>query len=71
MVDSVNEPVEIGGVYVRPGDIVVADGDGVVVVPREHALRVAGLAREVLNADKPRRRQLYEQLGRPLDDTVR
>lgn len=30
-----NVPIEIGGVIVRPGDIVVADEDGVVVVPSE------------------------------------
>lgn len=39
--ESVNRPVTIGGVLVRPGDIVVADGDGVVVVPRERAEEVA------------------------------
>ncbi|MPZ19771.1 MAG: RraA family protein [Luteitalea sp.] len=39
--ESVNRPVTIGGVLVRPGDVVMADGDGVVVVPRERAEEVA------------------------------
>jgi 4-hydroxy-4-methyl-2-oxoglutarate aldolase len=42
--ESVNRPVTIGGVLVRPGDIVMADGDGVVVVPRERAAEVANAA---------------------------
>ncbi len=69
-IESVNQPVTIGGVLVRPGDIIVADGDGVAVVPREHAMAVADYAAEILRKDKMGRRSLYEKLGIPLDQTV-
>jgi regulator of RNase E activity RraA len=56
--ESVNRPVTLGGALVRPGDIVVADGDGVIVVPREHAAEVAKFARTFLDNVGKRR---YEE----------
>lgn len=70
-IESVNRPVVCGGVTVVPGDVVVADGDGVVVVPREHAREVARHARQVLEGDKAGRRSLYEKLDLPLDPSVK
>lgn len=70
-IESVNRPVAIGGALVCPGDVVVADGDGVIVVPRKVAKDVATFARKILENDKQGRRGLYESLGRPLDRTVK
>jgi len=47
--ESVNRPIMAGGVLVRPGDVVIADGDGVVVVPREQAAEVAQASRRFLD----------------------
>jgi 4-hydroxy-4-methyl-2-oxoglutarate aldolase len=69
-IESVNKPVSVGGVAVNPGDVIVGDGDGVIVVTRQYAKQVAAYAREILNKDKKGRRDLYQKLGRPLDKTV-
>lgn len=69
--ESVNRPVVLGGVLVKPGDVVVADGDGVIVVPRYVAEDVAKYAREILEKDKAGRRDLYKSMQRPMDKTVK
>ncbi len=40
-------PVSVGGVIVNPGDIIVGDVDGVVVVPRASAEAVLAMAQEI------------------------
>ncbi len=57
--------------HVAPGDVVVADGNGVVVVPRHAAEEVAKFARETLASDQQSRRDLWQTLGLPPDDSVK
>jgi 4-hydroxy-4-methyl-2-oxoglutarate aldolase len=61
---SVNIPVICAGAQVNPGDIIVADDDGVVVVPRELAAQAAdaSAAREAKEADS-RKRLAARELG--------
>jgi regulator of RNase E activity RraA len=69
-IESVNRPITCGGVLVMPGDVIVADGDGVVVVPRGVAGDVASYAHKIIEGDKAARRKLYQQLGLPEDPSV-
>jgi 4-hydroxy-4-methyl-2-oxoglutarate aldolase len=61
---SVNVPVVCAGASVRPGDVIVADVDGVVVVPRDAAAEIARLGKErVAKEQKSRERLRSGELG--------
>jgi 4-hydroxy-4-methyl-2-oxoglutarate aldolase len=69
-IDSYQQPVECGGVYVKPGDLVVADGDGVIVIPAARIADALTIARDIVTRDQKRRANLYAQLGLPADFTL-
>ena len=61
---SVNIPVVCAGALVNPGDVVIGDADGVVVVPREWAADVARLGElRVAKEEKTRQRLRNGELG--------
>lgn len=57
---SMNEPVVVGGVTVRPGDLIVADTDGVVCVPARHVEAVLEAAREIEDREREQTRLIQE-----------
>ena len=69
--ESYNFPINCAGALVFPGDLIVADGDGVIVVPRRDALKVGNLAREINIGDQKSRAGRFKRLGIPLDETVK
>jgi 3-hexulose-6-phosphate synthase/6-phospho-3-hexuloisomerase len=48
---EIGVPVTVGGVRVNPGDWVIGDDDGVVVVPKEQAVEMANRAMDCLEAE--------------------
>ncbi len=53
-VGAINIPISCGGVAVYPGDIIVGDADGVVVVPQNHAQEILTKAKEKIAKDQIR-----------------
>jgi regulator of RNase E activity RraA len=62
-VDAVGEPVSCGGVEVAPGDLVLGDHDGVVIVPRAHADEAIALAEEKVAGENVVRAKLAEGMS--------
>jgi 4-hydroxy-4-methyl-2-oxoglutarate aldolase len=57
-VGTLDEPVEVGGATIRPGDHVVLDTDGVVVVRKERLEEVLAASRERLEKERVKRQRL-------------
>jgi 4-hydroxy-4-methyl-2-oxoglutarate aldolase len=57
-VGTIDEPVELGGAEIRPGDTVVLDTDGVVVVRKERVDEVLAAARERAEGELAKRAKL-------------
>ena len=67
---SSDEPCVCAGVLVHSGDVIVADNDGVIVVPQELADEVAVRAYKIQQKDRIDRRHFYERQKRAYDETV-
>jgi regulator of RNase E activity RraA len=68
-VDAVGVPVSCGGVELAPGDLVLGDYDGVVVIPSTLAAEVVGLAEKKVEGENLVREKLAE--GMPVAEAFR
>ncbi|HAL74791.1 MAG TPA: hypothetical protein DCM45_06860 [Clostridiales bacterium] len=64
------QTISCAGVKVRPGDIICADDDGVIVLPIEKAEAVLNFAKQTLAKDQKTRRRNYIDAGMAFDDTL-
>lgn len=56
---QVNYPIAIGGVTVQPGDYIIGDVDGVIVVPQEDAERIVAAAEAKVAKDEVREQEAH------------
>ncbi|CAH2943298.1 MAG: Demethylmenaquinone methyltransferase-like protein [uncultured Paraburkholderia sp.] len=61
----VNAPISIGGTAVNPGNLVVGDADGVVVIPRKDVARIIELAQKKLDTETARIAAIHKGDVRP------
>ncbi|MBX3146394.1 MAG: RraA family protein [Gemmatimonadales bacterium] len=66
---AVNQPVDIAGITVHPGDLVIADDAGVVIVPYALAAQVADRALELERAEAARLVRIEK--GEPVPDLAK
>ncbi len=57
---EINQPIEISGQRINPGDWILADDDGVMVIPKEKAVEIANRAADVLEAENRIRAEIRD-----------
>ncbi|HXL01564.1 MAG TPA: hypothetical protein PK016_00355 [Candidatus Atribacteria bacterium] len=67
---GVNIPIRCAGVAVNPGDVICADDDGVLVIPRDKAEKVLEFAAVIHKNDQETRARHYRDLGYEFDSTL-
>ena len=55
---EINVPINMGGMSVNPGDIIVGDADGLVAVPQEQAERILASAKSILEKETAAMKQI-------------
>ena len=55
-----NVPITIGNVHIKPGDYVVGDHDGAVIIPQEIAAEVVAKAEEVVHTENLVRKEILQ-----------
>ncbi len=68
-IKGINVPVTCGGVLVSPGDIIVGDSDGVIVIPADKIEMVIEIAEKMDSIEKKEAEELKK--GTPLVETIK
>jgi regulator of RNase E activity RraA len=58
--DGFDVPIVIGDVRIHPGDYLLADMDGIVILPRGRAAEIVGLAEEAIQTENLIRKAILE-----------
>ena len=66
---GVNAPISCGNVLVKPGDIIVGDWDGVVVIPLERLSKVMEIARQIDETERKEAEELRK--GTPFTEVIK
>jgi 3-hexulose-6-phosphate synthase/6-phospho-3-hexuloisomerase len=66
---EINVPITCGGVLVNPGDVILADEIGVVVVPQEEAGEILAKALEQAEKEEATRQRIKE--GKTVEELLR